>query len=309
MLDTLPSLFFSARLRARGESPRALERATRHGDFVRVRPGVYLPAPEWRSLRPRERHLVAMSAVSQASRRRLLFSVESAAALHGIPVLGGWSSRPCVVDHVGRRRAPLVGVVTRSVELSEDDVVEVGGVHATSPLRTALDVAATRGFLAGVIALDHVLGPAFGVPRADVAAKLDALRPFRGVRRVDAALGVATGLAESPLESLSLAQFHLLGFPVPRQQVEYVVDGRRYRADFHFADADVIGEADGRGKYGPDGESPSEDTLHAEKDREDALRSVVRGFARWGWDHALGGDILAQRLRRAGVHPVRRPLR
>ena len=108
------------------------------------------------------------------------------------------------------------------------------------------------------------------------------------------------------IESLSLGQFHLLGFPVPRQQVEFVIDGRRYRVDFFFEEADAIGEADGRNKYGPDVAGPEpEARLWAEKDREDDLRSVVRGFARWGWDHALGGHVLAQRLKRAGVHPRR----
>lgn len=309
MLATLPPLILSAHLRTRGESSRHVERGARHGDFVRVRPGAYLPSTEWERLRPRERHLAAMAAVAQTSRRRLLFCDESAAALRGIPVLGGWSSRPHLVDHVGHRRAALVGVVTRCVELRDDEVVAVGGVLATSPLRTALDLAAARGFLAGVVAFDHVLGPVFGILRDEAVVRLAEMRPFRGVKRADAALSVATGLSESPLESLSLGQLHLLGFPAPRQQVGFTVDGRRYRADFHFEDDDVIGEADGRSKYGPDSDVPAAvEHLWAEKDREDALRSVTRGFARWRWDHALGGTILAQRLRRAGVRQVRRPL-
>lgn len=307
MSAALPSLILSAQLRAQGDSTQYIERGTRAGDFVRVRPGAYLTATEWGSLSARDRHLVAMQAVTQTSRRRLLFSGPSAAALHGIPVLGGWPSRPHLIDYVGRRRAALVGVVTHRVDLADEDVVETGGVLVTSPLRTAIDLAATRGFLAGVVALDHVLGAAFGVSRADIEARIAEARPFRSVRRVEAALAVATGFSETPLESLSLGQFHLLGLPRPRQQVEFVVDGRTHRADFYFEDADVIGEADGRSKYDPEsipGSSPAE-RLWAEKDREDILRTVVRGFARWNWDHALGGHELERRLRRAGVYPVR----
>lgn len=308
MTSATPSLILSARLRAAGESTQYIERGARVGDFVRVRPGAYLPAAEWQSLSPRDRHLVAMRAVIESSRRRVLFCNESAAALHGIPVLGGWTNRPHIVDQVGHRRAALVGVATHCIDLPDEDVVEVGGVLATSPLRTAFDIAAARGFLAGVIALDHVLGSAFRVPRADAELWLDNARPFRGARRADAALGVATGLAETPLESLSLGQCHLLGFPRPRQQVEFTVDGRVFRTDFYFEEADAIGEADGRSKYGPDGfdGSAPEARLWAEKDREDILRSVVRGFARWGWEHALGGHELARRLQRAGVYPTRR---
>jgi hypothetical protein len=308
MTSATPSLILSARLRAAGESTQHIERGARVGEFVRVRPGAYLAAAEWRSLSPRDRHLVAMRAVAETSRRRLLFCAESAAALHGIPVLGAWPESPHVVDQVGRRRAALVGVSTHRRDLPDEDVVDIGGVLATSPLRTAFEIAASRGFLAGVIAFDYVLGSAFRIPRDEAELWLERARPFRGARRADAALGAATGLAESPLESLSLGQCHLLGFPRPRQQVEFTVDGRVYRTDFYFEEADVIGEADGRSKYGPDGiPGPApEERLWAEKEREDSLRSVVSGFARWTWDHALGGHELARRLQRAGVYPVRR---
>jgi len=245
-----------------------------------------------------------MAAVSETSRRKLLFSDQSAAALHGIPLLGGWSDLPHVVDHIGRRRAALVGVVTHRLDIADDEVVNVGGALATSPLRTAFDIAAGRGFLAGVIAFDHVLGKSVGVPRLIAEEWLKRAGPRRGIRRAVAALAVATGLAESPLESLSLGQFHLLGFPTPRQQTEFTVEGHTYRADFYFEDADVIGEADGRSKYGPDASQATtpEDLVRREKDREDRLRSVVRGFARWKWEHALRGVGLRVRLERAGVH-------
>jgi hypothetical protein len=310
MTAPLPSLILSARLRAIGESTQHVERGARLGEFVRIRPGAYLPTAEWHSLSQRERHLVAMAAVTETSRRQLIFCAESAAALHGIPLLGGWSSRPHIVDRVGQRRAALVGIATHLVDIREEDVIDLGGSLATGPLRTAFEIAAMRGFLAGVVALDHVLGPAFRIPRVDAEAWLAAARPFRGARQAEKALAIATGLAESPLESLSLGQFHVLGMPRPRQQAEFVIDGRVFRTDFHFEDDDVVGEADGRSKYGPEAAgNPSTGTiLWAEKEREDSLRSVVRGFARWGWDHALGGLELERRLVRAGLRPVR-PLR
>lgn len=302
-----PAIILSRRLRAEGESTRFLERGARLHDFVRIRPGAYLSADEWNALDARSRHVIAMAAVAETSRRELLFFGESAAALHGIPLLGGWTDRPHIVDHVDRRRAALVGVVTHRLELEAVEVVQIQEVLATSPLRTAFDIAAQRGFLAGVVAIDHVLGRSFAVDRSAAAAWLDEARGRRGYRRMATAFAVATGLAESPLESLSLGQCHLLGFPAPRQQIEFVVDGHRYRADFHFEEADVIGEADGRSKYGPEAspEPRREDRLWAEKEREDSLRSIVRGFARWDWNHALHGEGLLRRLERAGVRRVR----
>jgi hypothetical protein len=301
------ALILSRRLRLQGDSPRHLERGVERGEFIRIRPGAYLPIAEWSVLDARQRHLASMSAVASTSRRRLLFSDESAAAVLGIPLLGGWGPHPHIIDVAGRRRAPLVGVVTHRRMLADAEIVRVDGVDTTSPLRTALDIAASRGLLAGVVALDHVLGPSFAVGRAEAEHLVARSAGARGFRRMQRALDVATGCAESPLESLSLARIHLLGFPSPRQQVEFIVDGSRYRADFYFEEADAIGEADGRSKYGPDASPPrmSGDTLWHEKQREDSLRSVVRGFARWNWTDALNGDGLAARLERAGVRRLR----
>lgn len=294
----LPAPIYSARLRAVGESTQHLERGAHTGQFVRIRPGAYFPAAEWASLDARSRHLVAMAAVAATSRRPIVFCERSAAAVHGIPVLGTWSTRPHIVDEVSRRRAALVGVVSHRTDLGDGDLVELGEVRVTSRVRTVLDIATSRGLADGVVAVDAILrdDPAAG---EELRRRVAERRPFPGVRRVDAVLALATGLAESPLESLSLARIHELGFPRPEQQVPFVIDGQLFRADFFWREAGIVGEADGRGKYS------SAAALVDEKDREDAIRSVVRGFARWGWADALDGQGLARRLTRAGLRARR----
>jgi hypothetical protein len=290
------SLILARRLRAAGDSTLGVERGARRGVFVRIRPGAYLPALEWEAMDAAARHRVCMDAFALTSHRRPVFAAESAAALHGIPVVGGWPSFPRILGESSLSRRTRVGVVARWREVADDDIVSVGGMWATSPSRTALDLAAERDLVCGVAALDHVIRSG-DASHAGLADWVRSARPFPGVRKVDAALLLATGLAESPLESLSAVRIAQLGFDAPTPQAEFVVDGERYRADFFWPEVRVVGEADGRGKY-----ALGEESHWREKLREDALRSVTSGFARWTWDDAWAGEPLAIRLERAGLH-------
>ena len=50
------------------------------------------------------------------------------------------------------------------------------------------------------------------------------------------------------------------------------------------------------------------ESVHREKQREDAVRHMLDGFARWEWDHAWRRTVLGERLLRAGLPTTRRPL-
>jgi hypothetical protein len=289
------SLILSRRLRREGDSTLGVERGARTGVFVRVRPGAYVPTREWEAMDDRTRHRVSMDAFAMTSTRSVIFAVESAAALHGIPIVGGWPAHPRVVNDPRYSRGTRVGVDARWRPVPHHEVVAIDGMRATSPARTALDIAAERDLIAGVVALDHVMRSG-AAHLADLQSHVESTRPFPGVRKVVAALGLATGRAETPLESLSMVRFAQLGFETPSQQCEFVIDGELYRADFCWEEAGVVGEADGRGKY-----ADGPEILWQEKLREDALRSVTRGFARWSWAQAWAGEPMAMRLERAGL--------
>lgn len=287
-------LILTRTLRASGDTTRGLERAARSGRLTRVRPGAYVVAEHWAQLDSEARHRIAMDAYAATSRRPVVFAVESAAALLGIPVVGEWPDLPRVIIGSTQSQRARVGVSPRWRDLGHGDATLAGRVGATSLVRTTLDLAAERDLPSGVAAVDHLLrvDPGAG---DELRALLARLRPFRGARKVDAALGVATGLAESPLESVSLLRILQLGFDAPAQQVDITVERRRYRVDFFWPEAGVIGEADGRHKY----DDP--DALWQEKRREDDLRAVSSGFARWDWSDAWRGEPLARRLERAGL--------
>lgn len=278
-----------------GMAPVTLRRATRRGELIHLRHGAYAEPAAWEELTARARHLELVHALAAAEPSRV-FSHWSAAALHDLPVIGEWPDRPhvrLVTPHGISRRVTFVAhEQTRS-----DDAVPVSGVLATSVARTAVDVAAVLGGVGAVVILDAAVAR---VGREVVDAGIRARRPFRGVARVDRAMKHVTGLAESPLESLSMLRFCELGFAIPEQQREFLALGERYRVDFYWPGADVIGEADGWTKY----QVPDE-AFRREKRREDALRTRVRGFARWDWGDAWGGVGLAARLAAAGVPRTR----
>lgn len=278
-------------LRERGEQTRSLETGVGRGRFVKIRPGVYAVATEWHAADQRERHRAAMDALRATSARVPVFSHESAALVHGIPVIGALPPLPHIIAADGGHRSPANVIAHRPRHPWLIEVV--GASMATTVECTAINLAASRSLAAGVVAFDHVI--AGGVPKDALAAMIAEWRPFHGVRRALRALEIATGLAETPLESISLVPIALAGFEPPEQQVVVVARGRRYRLDFFWRDYGVVGEADGRGKY----LTPAD--LWEEKLREDALRSLNLGFARWGWDEAFAGPPVVDRLIEAGL--------
>ena len=119
-----------------------------------------------------------------------------------------------------------------------DDVLE----------RTVLDIARRQSFTHAVVVLDHVLR--FDLLRREVlASAVEALGRVRGCRQAAAAVAFADARAESPGESISRVTAHLLGVPAPELQHEFATPRGRFRTDFWWPDAGVIGEFDGRLKY------------------------------------------------------------
>src|SRR5699024_9924654 len=134
--------------------------------------------------------------------------------------------------------------------------------------------------------------------------------PFHGARRVRAVLDRMTTLAETALESLSRLVIEELGFAPPQLQQRFWLPGLERAAftDFYWPGVDVVGEADGHGKYRSGyGGADAAEVVIAEKKREDELRMQVQGLARWGWSDVWHPHRLESILLRAGVPRVRAP--
>src|SRR5699024_6099203 len=102
-----------------------------------------------------------------------------------------------------------------------------------------------------------------------------------------------------------LAVIEWLGFDAPELQVRFDL-GRLgdARVDAYWRRVGVIGEADGDTKYRQNTNGTTT-ALIAEKKREDALRRVASGFARWGWSDCRNPDRLARILMDEDVPLVR----
>lgn len=209
------------------------------------------------------------------------------------------------------------GIIRHSRDLRGEEIVERNGFLVTAPLRTAIDLIASRPLMSGVTSLDHMLREerTFGLKKDELRAYIDEFRPFRNVRRASTVIDFATGLSGSPLESISMVRFWEYGYPLPEQQARYIgANGQQYLADFTWRyiatkELPVIGESDGRVKLeDPEylrGRTP-EQALWDEKVRQDELFEQSSAFVRWGWDEAWKGAPLIRKLDRAGVPRDRR---
>ena len=107
----------------------------------------------------------------------------------------------------------------------------------------------------------------------------------RGAARARRVADFARSGADSVRETQSRVLIARMGFPQPELQQRFTLpSGRVVYSHFWWPDQKHAGELDGIGKYvDPEllrGRSPRQALLE-EKDREDELGRVVRGFARW----------------------------
>jgi hypothetical protein len=270
-------------------------------DVVRLVPGIYVDDVAWTSLTPWDRYLAKVHAVGKKY-PDAVFVYESAAALLGIPFAGS----PRFVHILADRRG---GARTRGILQSHfftDNIspVTVDGISTMSILDTAVGIARVRHPALGLAALDQTIRR-FEISPGEIAVVNDERTSSRGATNAAWAIERATGIPESVLESLSLAVCEWLGFEAPRLQKEFDLGSLgTARVDTYWPSANVIGEADGDTKYRMHA-GGVEAALIDEKRREDALRRLSSGFARWGWDDCREPDRLERILLTAGVPRVR----
>jgi hypothetical protein len=225
----------------------------------------------------------------------------SAAALHGLPLWG----MPLRLVHITRRPPARSDVDTRlrshAARLADQDVVRLGSLPVTSLARTVVDLARSMPFAVALAAADAALR-SMRVTRDDLRAVLDGGAGTRGARAARRVVDLADQRSESVGESRSRAVMHQLGLVLPDLQVEVHRSGGELvgRCDFGWRDARVLGEFDGRIKYGRllrPGQDPG-DAVFEEKRREDALRDERWGMVRWVWRELDAPVLLGRRITR-----------
>ena len=302
MSEPIPTVLRRRDALARGYTDGELRATCRNGGLRRLRPGTYLSGDVFDGLDTVERHRELIRATLPGVSPDAVVSHQSAAVLHGLPA---WAL-PLERVHVTRDRSGG-GKRTRhlhshSAPLPAEDVVRCDGVAVTSVARTVADLCRTVPFEAAVAVGDAGLR----VASLPVAAVADALayavgRPGHPAAR--RALDFLDGRSESVGESRSRVALAALGFDAPGLQASLLDEHGRFlgRVDFLFADAGVVGEFDGKVKYGKylrEGQDPGE-VVFAEKQREDAIRDTGWEVVRWTWSDLENPAVIDARIRRA----------
>ena len=281
-----------------------IARLRRRGEWTSLRRGAYVAGalPSDRGIR----HLLDVRATVAGLRTPAVVSHGSAAVVHGLPLWGVPLNQVHITRHPPARSDSEPRLRSHAAQLDDSDVVGIGPLLVTSPARTVVDLARVLPFAPALALADAALRSR-AATREQLTALVDRGAGTRGTRSARRVLEAADGRSESVGESRSRAVMLQLQIPLPDLQVEV----RRpngvlvARCDFGWTEARLLGEFDGRVKYGRllrPGQDAG-DVVFAEKRREDALRDQDWGMVRWVWndlDAPLAfGRRLTERLRRA----------
>lgn len=277
---------------------------------------------------------VALAELSPTVTDRDILSRETAALIHGIPLLT--SPDLMVRSHHPEMSQKRAALIRSKASVRPEDRWKWKSRKLTSPARTALDIAHYNSLEAGVVALDHVIlqrlkelrstlnqnkqrphghrgeaqsdgtDTALSIVLAELREVVEAAAMLARSRRVRRALELANGQAESPAETLARLNLLFLGITDFEQQVtlQDPDTGYTYRVDFLLLALKIIIEIDGLIKYVDEtygGYSSSSNTLVEEKKRTYRLERMGYKVVRVMWRDLLDLQRFAQVLRYAGV--------
>lgn len=225
-----------------------LRRSRRRGEIRQVVRGVWVDVriPDTIELRAR--------AVARVVRPHHVVTDRTAAWLHGVDTFE--DAGDDVVREIeacalrGHEPSALAGVDGRTRDLRPSDVMVLGGVAVTTPLRTALDLGCCLRRREAYAALNE-LARLHELTRAECVNVLGRYRRRRGVVQLRGLVALLDPRIESQRESwvfLAIADAEL---PLPEPQLWVEVDGLpTYRLDFAYRHRRVCVEYDGRAAHG-----------------------------------------------------------
>jgi hypothetical protein len=270
-------VFTSQRLRAGGRSLTQIRTLLSAGRLVAIGRGVYVTkalAGEFADV-PHGEHILTAAAAIWLGGPGCVLSHQSAALVHEIDLIGGELTHVSMYSRTGRRGVRH-GVHRYVASLPASHVTRRFGLPVTTPARTVADLARTGTFAEGVVAADSALYRGLVAPLElrIVAGECGSRGRAQAVRVAE----FASGLAESPLESLARVAFDDQGLPAPELQASIFGDnGFIGRVDFYWKQYRTIAEVDGALKYA--------DPARARKQlwRDKALRRAGYEVVHFDW--------------------------
>ena len=300
--------FTRAMARELGYDDKSVTRLVRAGVWTRFRRGYYCFTDLWSSLDEKAQYLVRCRAVLHSLGNDVALSHESGVIAHE---LGIWKPdlRHVHVTRLDGAQGRIEGdVIHHEGKWLDTEVVEVDGLRTMLPVRCALEYGTRADSEQTLVVLDSLLHKGLA-DESDVGRQFEKMGAWPGARHLHVPVRMADGRSESVGESRGRWIFWTLGVPAPDLQVKiHNTDGvLRGICDWGWLHLDVLGEFDGRVKYGRllrPGQDVGE-VVFAEKQREDELREITGcTMIRLTWDDyqrpRLIRDRLLRLMKRAG---------
>lgn len=298
-------VFLRREANAIGYDDRAVQRAYRSGAWIRVHHGCYTFPDIWSAADEVQRHRIRARAVLRTHNDAVVLSHASSVLERDVDVWGVDLTRVHITKAAGQSGGLTASVHHHVGGLPADDVEELNGVRATRPARAVIETMSINPLEAGVVLADSALHKRL-VSFDDLRQALRDMDDWPGSRTANMALRLADARAESVGESRARFLMWSQAIPCPELQYEVIEAGRVLGiCDFAWPKQGVLGEFDGRIKYGrllKPGESVTDAVLR-EKEREQRIHELTGWrFIRLSWSDLHRPAETAQRIRRILRH-------
>jgi len=271
-------VFLRREAEALGYDDRTIQQLVRGRAWIRVHHGAYTFADIWARADVMERFRIHGQAVLRTHDPRAVLSHTSAVAVHGIEL---WDA-DLAATHVTRRDGS-VGRNTGRVRyhrgaVAKDQVTHRDRVPITVAPRAAVEHALISSVESGLVTFDSALQR--GLVTLDELTEVRSdFATWPGALHAQLALRLADGRSESVGESRARYLMWANGIPMPQLQYKVFDSAGNLAgiADFAWPDYGLLGEFDGRIKYGrllKPGELAG-DAVFREKQREDLMRELT----------------------------------
>lgn len=265
---------------AAGYDEPTIQKRTRSGAWVRVRPGAYVVREHWVELDEADRYVLRVRAREAAASRKGVHSHVTSAVLHGAPTWGLPLSDVHVTHERGKAGRRETGVHHHRSTIAPGDVVMTDGLRHTAAARTIIEVFALCGLDAAVSVGNDLLHREVTDMRS-VESFAAVARHWPGTLATELLLRTLDSRVESVAESrfVLLCRRNDIHGMIPQLEIR---DGSVFlgRVDFAFPEFGVFVEVDGKGKYTrwrKPGQS-AEDVLWEEKTRQERIAACT------GWE-------------------------
>lgn len=266
-----PGPFVRSDLETIGVTRSVLHSGLRDGSIRQVLRGVYIDAEVPLTIEVR-----AAAAFRVIAPHHVVVD-RTAAWLHGVDAYAGNELDHGVeVDICARRGARHTDRYELNAgerDLRNRDVIDIGGVAVTTPLRTAMDLGCKLKRREAYAAMND-LARLHGLNRADFRRELVRYRRRRGVIQMRELTQLVDPRIESPRESWVRLAIHDAALPEPTPQLVVHLDGREFRIDFAYPGARIAVEYDGE-QHHSDGAAIIDDDRRREQLRQAGWKFIV----------------------------------